>query len=56
MSHNIVVFLSIDLKRTCVLCILLLGRVVQNICLVRLVNAYHLEFTILPYFMFSITY
>lgn len=56
MSPNSVVFLCVDLKRTYALCILLLGRVIQDVYPVRLVNEYHLEFIILPYLMFSVTY
>lgn len=54
-AHNIAVLLNIYLIRTCVLYILFLGRVVQNVYFVKLVDKYHSVFCIL-YFMFSVTY
>lgn len=48
--------LNIYLIRICVLYILLLVRVVQNVYLVKLVDKYHSVFYILLYFMFSVTF
>lgn len=44
MTHNMAVLLNMYLIRICVLYILLLGRVVQNVYLVKLVDKYHSDF------------
>lgn len=56
MIHNMAMLLNMYLIRICVLYILLLGRVVQNVYLVKLVDKYHSVFYILLYFMFSVIY
>lgn len=55
-THNMAVLLNMYLIRICVLYILLLGRVVQNVNLVKLVDKYHSVFYILLYSMFYVPY
>lgn len=55
-THNMAVLLNMYLIRICVLYILLLGRVVQNVYLVKLVDKYHSVFYILLYSMFYVPY
>lgn len=55
-THNMAVLLNMYLIRICVLYILLLGKVVQNVCLVKLVDKYHSVFYILLYSMFYVPY